>query len=238
MKFTTSAATLAIAALASAETFGLVTIRSGSDFQYNGIAKEGDRFTVTRDNSQQGETFTLENGSLKDSAGNFVTVSEDGTVVEGDSSSGFSIPDGTNLAYNDRQAFYACPSGSEYVLNFDNCSEGTGVALYVNRMRESSSSSAPASSASAPASSFSTPASSALSSAMSSVSLYTAVRTNTAMSTETDTITSCGPTVTDCPASHSGNSTVAPTVEPITNGAAKAGSVGIAALAAAGMMLI
>lgn len=118
--------------------FGVLSIHSGSQFQYANINKD----------SSKPQTFFV--GGELGSPVNF-TLKADGTLYEGtqainvDSnnvvgdiapngrvspSSDFSIQQ-NHLAYQNSTNFYACPSGDDYVLATE-CEDGTAISLLVS----------------------------------------------------------------------------------------------------------
>lgn len=143
----------AILSIASAATsFGLVTIRSGSDLQYNSVSASGNNIVATTENT--GITFVLNSdGSLVDAATKkYVGVNAEKQVVQLDNADKeFSFVDESNLAYKGQEVF-AVASNKQLTIG-----EGTGVALLAVDKKEtadvhpgSSSSSATKTSSSAP----------------------------------------------------------------------------------------
>lgn len=125
------------AVAASKDNFGLVAIRSGSQFQNLAIKKTSPVFQV---GGSEGDDLTLTlstDGALYDQDGRGVFVNENGDLGNVDpwgqqlATQGFLIKDG-NLYYQDEQSFYACPGGenkfSLTVKGWDGC---TGIQLKV-----------------------------------------------------------------------------------------------------------
>ncbi|CAK7913400.1 hypothetical protein CAAN1_20S01266 [[Candida] anglica] len=121
--------------------FGVVTIRSGSEFQYQAIKKVDSHPHVFSVGGSEGSdiSFTLlKDGSLKDQTGRGVNVdASTGEVGNVDPwgqeqpSKTFSVKDG-HLVFNDKDGFYACPSGdNKFSLSVKECTGGTGIALHV-----------------------------------------------------------------------------------------------------------
>lgn len=117
-------ASLASFALADSESFGLITIRSGSQFQYQSVSDSGKDFTIGGSGDSIGGVIT-DDGLFKLGDGSYVVVNEDGTLSKGSKgSSPFSISDGY-LAYQGSSGFSVDPSS--YTLYFG--SKGTGIGL-------------------------------------------------------------------------------------------------------------
>ncbi|GMM37484.1 hypothetical protein DASC09_048090 [Saccharomycopsis crataegensis] len=120
--------------------FGLVTIHSGSAFQYAGVYEVESHPHVFSVAGSEGEYVNLTmkaDSSLTNANGRGVYVDpstgEVGLVGEGQTpSTGFKIEE-NSLSYNDAEAFSACPSGeNKWSLTFNStCTGGTGVGLYV-----------------------------------------------------------------------------------------------------------
>ncbi|CAN3365963.1 hypothetical protein DICA2_E30922 [Diutina catenulata] len=130
MKFTstfTLATLLSIAA--AAKTFGVVSIRSGSQFQYAELTQKSDSVFVGK--TGDAIKFVLnDDGSLVDSSTNkYVVVGDDKKVSESDKADGskWSVDD-NRLKLNDKEYWYACEDGSNYKLSTGDC--GTGIALH------------------------------------------------------------------------------------------------------------
>lgn len=131
MKFTSAASILTLAAIsAAARTFSVVTIRSGSKYQYNSINAE-DGFLAAGSNGENTVQFILNDDStLVDfSTKKHISVNKDNQVVEGDEpSKDFNI-DGDNLVYKGKSVFTISDDNKLTVLN------GTGVELHVNGLQ-------------------------------------------------------------------------------------------------------
>ncbi|CAK7909886.1 hypothetical protein CAAN1_21S01068 [[Candida] anglica] len=136
------AATTSSSAPASGEcNFGVVTIKSGSQFQYQALKKVDSHPHVFSVGGSEGSEVSLtlqKDGSLKDQDGRGIYV-DPSTGEFGDvdpwgkeqPSKSFSIKD-SHLVFNDKDSFYACPSGdNKYSLSTKDCTGGTGIALHV-----------------------------------------------------------------------------------------------------------
>ena len=151
MKSAFALSTLALTSLVSAAPvkrdeeksvkFGVVTIHSGSQFQYNSIKKVPSHVHVFSVGGTDGSDVTLTlkpDGTLVDQDGRGIYVNpETGDFGNVDpwgiqkASTGFSIKN-NNLVYNNQGNWKACPSGvDKYSLANNDCVGGTGVSLYV-----------------------------------------------------------------------------------------------------------
>lgn len=116
--------------VADSETFGLLTIRSGSDLQYASVYSNDGKLMLGSSSDSLSGTVT-DAGKLKLSDDTYAVVDSDGSLIEGsesDASSGFSIEDGY-LAYNNVDGFQAIQNGSSYVFSTSSVDGSTGVAI-------------------------------------------------------------------------------------------------------------
>lgn len=131
MKFTVSLFTL-LSIAAAATSFGAVTIRSGSQYQYATIVS-GDSVTVGSGDSVE---FVLNNdGSLVDAKTNkYLNVDDNKNIVELDKPlKKFSI-EGTNLYYDGKQVFSVNPDGQK--LTVGSGDNTVGVNIYITGKKE------------------------------------------------------------------------------------------------------
>lgn len=137
---TTTATTSTATPASTGKKYGLVTIKSGTDFQYQAIKKVDSHPHVFSVGGSEGEdlVFTFnDDGSLVDQSGRGIyvdpTTGEIGNVDPfgaQKASTGFAIKD-SDLTFDGVDGFYACPSGENvYSLSKNECTGGTGVALY------------------------------------------------------------------------------------------------------------
>ncbi|KAL3234855.1 hypothetical protein RNJ44_02643 [Nakaseomyces bracarensis] len=134
MKFSTafSVALIALAkvVVADSQTFGLLSIHSGSSVHMLGAFSDNGEIVFKSGSNSLSGTVT-DAGKLKFSDNTYAVVGSDGTVKEGseaDATTGFSLTGG-RLAFKDNTGFYAVPSGSEYKLSTDNVSGSTGIVV-------------------------------------------------------------------------------------------------------------
>lgn len=138
MKFTSALTitllTLAKLIVADSESFGLLSIRSGSNLQYASVYYNNDKLYVgSGATSEALSAVVTDAGKLKfnNDGSRYIVVSSDGTLTEGpedDGSEGFSIKDG-HLIYNNVDGFYAIPEGSAYVLSTKGSDNSVGIAI-------------------------------------------------------------------------------------------------------------
>lgn len=123
--------TLVKLVIADSESFGLLSIRSGSSLQYAMVYANESKLYVG-----SGPALTAvvtDAGKLKfnNNSSTFAVVSSDGTVTEGseaDASDKFSIRNG-HLIFNNFDGFYAIPQGSLYVFSTRNSETAVGIAI-------------------------------------------------------------------------------------------------------------
>lgn len=131
MQLSTTFSFLALSSIAAAaSSFGLISIRSGSNYQYLSVNAGGDILTLGGD----GLNFFLnDDGTLQvDGTDKWVYVDKNNFYATGESDSrakGFGTKNGY-LTYNDK-SFNVCPDGSKYPLSTNTCSNGSPVALKV-----------------------------------------------------------------------------------------------------------
>lgn len=116
--------------VADSVTFGLLTIRSGSNLQYASVYSNGGKLMLGSSSDSLSGMIT-DAGKLKLSDDTYAVVDTDGSLIEGpesDGSSGFSIEDG-NLAYNNIDGFQAIQNGSSYVFSTSSANGSTGVVI-------------------------------------------------------------------------------------------------------------
>lgn len=192
MKFT-SAFTVTLLALAKlivadSESFGLVSIRSGSNLQYASVYVNNDKLYVGSSSDALSAVVT-DAGKLKFNGNDstFAVVNSDGTISEGseaDATDKFSIKDG-HLVYNNVDGFYAIPDGSSYIFSTQSGDNSVGIAI---RATASSGQTVPDFSPSGSDSSSSSEASSSTSSEVSSGTTTVApTETTSEAATETST---------------------------------------------------
>lgn len=118
------------------QSFGLVSIHSGSELQYAPITEDENRLDALSVGGS-GSKFTLKSGTLYDEAGRALGVyseSKDVGVTErGASSFGISEKSGLkHLTFDGHEAFVACPYDQGYTLTFNStCKGGLGIGLLV-----------------------------------------------------------------------------------------------------------
>ncbi|BAP72331.1 cell wall protein CWP1 [Kluyveromyces marxianus] len=173
--FTVALLSLAKFIAADSESFGLVSLRSGSPLQFSGVyAKDGALYLGSNQNFSG---VVTDDGKLKFSDNSYAVAGDDGylttTTDASKATTGFAVKNGY-LQLNNSEAFYGVQSGSDYKVAVK--SEGSNsqsVSLSARSTNgqtvpdftpgssgSSSSSAAPASSSAAPASSSAAPASS------------------------------------------------------------------------------
>lgn len=135
MQFSSSFSLLALVSIASAATsFGILTIASGTDLQYNKVIPQGDNF-VASTSSGDGPTFVLnDDGSLVDSSSKkYITINDKKDFVQTDKADKqFSISEGTNLAYK-KSTTFAVASDKKI-----NIGSGSNVVLYLAGQKDAS----------------------------------------------------------------------------------------------------
>ncbi|KAL3234854.1 hypothetical protein RNJ44_02642 [Nakaseomyces bracarensis] len=134
MKFSTafSVALIALAkvVVADSQTFGLLSIHSGSSVHLLGAFADNGAIVFKSGSNSLSGTVT-DAGKLKFSDNTYAVVGSDGSVKEGseaDATTGFSLTGG-RLAYKDSTGFYAVPSGTEYKLSTEDASGSTGIVV-------------------------------------------------------------------------------------------------------------
>ncbi|CCC67333.1 hypothetical protein NCAS_0A07750 [Naumovozyma castellii] len=135
MQFST-AFTIALAALASmvvadSESFGMITIHSGTNLQYAHVYADNGNLLV----GNSGDFFTAtvtDAGKLKLSDDKYAIAQDDGTFKEGsetDGSTGFAVSKG-RLTYKNSDGFFAYPiDASSYTLSIKSSDSATGIAV-------------------------------------------------------------------------------------------------------------
>lgn len=133
MKFTSafSIALLSLAklALADSETFGLLTIKSGSNLQYASVFLQDGKLHFGSETTLSG--VITDDGKLKFADGTFAIINKDSTISVGDESqgsAGFSIESGY-LAHEGTNGFYALQDGSSYLVTVESGNGATGVGI-------------------------------------------------------------------------------------------------------------
>lgn len=118
-----------IATALAAQGFGVVTIRSGSEYQYQGLTVSDSKVVVG--NSGKQIAFVLnDDGSLGDSNSNkYLNINDGNFVLSSSPQKGFAIKD-SHLVYNSGDSFIVCPSDKTVEFN-GKCNGGLGVALRV-----------------------------------------------------------------------------------------------------------
>ncbi|ODV68799.1 hypothetical protein HYPBUDRAFT_10229 [Hyphopichia burtonii NRRL Y-1933] len=132
MKFSTilsaaAALTFVNAEVTSKANFGVVTIHSGSSYQYGSINKDSDKLLVN--GKGDAVTFNLKNGELTDQDNAKIAPGTNGFLATSSKSdTSFSVKDDRYLVYNG-QDFYACPDGGNTYLSTKSCENGVSVEL-------------------------------------------------------------------------------------------------------------
>ncbi|KAG0667872.1 hypothetical protein C6P43_004399, partial [Kluyveromyces marxianus] len=168
--FTVALLSLAKFIAADSESFGLVSLRSGSSLQFSGVyAKDGALYLGSNQNYSG---VVTDDGKLKFSDNSYAVAGDDGylttTTDASKATTGFAVKNGY-LQLNNSEAFYGVQSGSDYKVAVksegDNSQSVSLSARSTNGQTvpdftpgssgssSSSSSAAPASSSAAPASS-------------------------------------------------------------------------------------
>ncbi|KAG0665798.1 hypothetical protein C6P45_000338 [Maudiozyma exigua] len=116
--------------LADSQSFGVISIHSGSALQYASLyAKDG---TLVLGSYQDPFTMVVTDDSkLKFSDNKYAVVQTDGTIKEGsetDASTGFAISEG-RLTYGGSSGFYGIEGQGAYTLSTKTADGATGVAL-------------------------------------------------------------------------------------------------------------
>ena len=128
----TSVALLALIqkVLADSQTFGIISIHSGSALQYASLyAKDGT--LVLGSNQNQFTMVVTDDSKLKFGDNQYAVVQTDGTIKEGseaDASTGFAIAKG-RLTYGGSDGFYGIEGTGAYTLSTKTTDGATGVAL-------------------------------------------------------------------------------------------------------------
>lgn len=135
MQISASLSLLTLVAIAqAAKEFGLVTIHSGSQLQYQSVlTKDNDptlyvgsggdeRFTLNDDGSfvgSDGKKFGFTDAGVATEEGNGITAS-----------TSFGL-DSESLTYDGKQIYRACPNANKdgYVISIKDCTDGLGVVL-------------------------------------------------------------------------------------------------------------
>lgn len=113
--FTVALLSLAKFIAADSESFGLVSIRSGSSLQFSGVyAKDGALYLGT---NQKYSGVVTDDGKLKFSDNSYAVAGDDGylttTTDASKATTGFAVKNGY-LQLNNSEAFYGVQSGSNY----------------------------------------------------------------------------------------------------------------------------
>ena len=116
--------------LADSQTFGIISIHSGSALQYASLyAKDGT--LVLGSNQNQFTMVVTDDSKLKFGDNQYAVVQTDGTIKEGseaDASTGFAIAKG-RLTYGGSDGFYGIEGTGAYTLSTKTADGATGVAL-------------------------------------------------------------------------------------------------------------
>lgn len=141
MKASSTFSLLTFAAIASAaQTFSLVTIRSGSDLQYAGVYSQDSKVLL---GSGDSINFRLnDDGTLSDvDTGKKIAANDQKYIVQGDKKdTNFGILD-EHLTYGGKEVFVACPSADNtYQLAVSGfCRNPKGVGLRVQGLKDDDS---------------------------------------------------------------------------------------------------
>ncbi|SGZ50157.1 CIC11C00000003305 [Sungouiella intermedia] len=118
-----------IATTLAAQGFNIITIRSGSQYQYQGLILNNDNVVV----GSKGDTvdFVLnDDGTLGDTASKkWLTVKDSNFVLSDKSQDGFAINNG-QLVYQSKANFGVCPSDN-HIEYGGSCEGGLGLVLKV-----------------------------------------------------------------------------------------------------------
>lgn len=118
--------------VADSESFGFVSIRSGSSLQYAYAYVVDNSLMLGSPGSDKGISGVVTDaGTVKLSDGSFIVVASDGAIKAGsetDATAGFSIQNGA-LDYENSSGFYAIPEGSAYIFSTASSSDATGVLI-------------------------------------------------------------------------------------------------------------
>lgn len=118
-----------IASALAAKGFSVVTIRSGSQYQYQGLTLSGDKVIVG--SSGQQINFVLnDDTTLADSKSDkYLNIVNSDFVLSSTPQKGFAIQD-EHLVYDSKDSFSVCPSDN--IVEFaGTCEGGLGIALRV-----------------------------------------------------------------------------------------------------------
>ena len=120
----------------AAQSFSVVSIRSGSKFQYAGISADKGGLYVGSGFANV-DLVLLNDGKLYNKAtGKYVNV-ENNLLVESDEGKSKFTFDNNYLYSEDKKGFYACPAdGDKYALGLSQCSNGTPIALRLNGVKD------------------------------------------------------------------------------------------------------
>lgn len=132
MKF---AAILAILATALAgQSFSVVTVNSGSEYQYL-LLTNSDGSVVAGSSGSEIDFVLNADGSLVDTkSSKYLNVKDGNFVLSDTAQTGFSIEDDTHLVYNSEDSFGVC---SDLKVAFDlSCDGFTGVLLHVESITD------------------------------------------------------------------------------------------------------
>lgn len=128
--FTIALLALAERVLADSETFGMVSIRSGSALQYASVFSQDG--TLVLGSNQDNFTATVtDDGKLRFGDDTYAVVQTDGTIIEGasaDGTTGFGIASG-HLTFQGIDGFYGIPATGYYTLSVKSTDTATGIAL-------------------------------------------------------------------------------------------------------------
>ncbi|KAL6947173.1 hypothetical protein ACO0QE_002046 [Hanseniaspora vineae] len=137
MKYTTVALTSLIAltkfALADSQSFGLVSIRSGSSLQYSSVFPSDGVLVVGSNSGSSTSAVVTDEGYLQYDDGSYVGLSSEGqytsTTDKSQAVTGWSIEDG-ELKFDGEQSFTAVSTSGTYELyNHSTSSEALGIAI-------------------------------------------------------------------------------------------------------------
>lgn len=118
-----------IASALAAQGFGVVTIRSGSEYQYQSLTLSGDK-VIIGSSGQQIDFVLNDDTTLADSKSDkYLNIVNTEFVLSSTPQEGFAIQD-EQLVYDSKDTFLVCPSDS--IVGFaSTCEGGLGISLRV-----------------------------------------------------------------------------------------------------------
>lgn len=124
-----------ISTVFAAKTFSVITIRSGSKFQYLSISSVDGRIYVGG-NSNIDFLLNDDDSLTNTRTGKFINVEHNFLIEADEAIAKFKIQDNYLYSLN-TQGFYACPIDDDsYYLGLLECNKGTPIALRVGDVTE------------------------------------------------------------------------------------------------------